>query len=482
MRIGQTAFVDFISTLTASALGFVATIYIARVIGPEPLGIYYVVVGLVSVAALTGDVGVAGAVAKRVSEGTDQFEYAVAGASIIGSLFVIVIISIMLFRSQIVSYVNYPAVGYIGVILLVVLLNGLLNSLLVGLDLVHISGMLSPLRVGGRALTQIGLVIAGMGTAALFLGHIFGFLIAVVVALYFVLKNLQSFSRPSKYHFEQIADFAKYAWLGRLRGQMFSYADVLILGYFVSSSLVGIYVVAWNISHLLITFSGSLITTLFPKMSSISAEKNEQAVSDLVEKSLGFAGLFLIPGLFGGILLSEQILLIYGSEFQQGSQILSILIVSNLLMGYQNQLTRTLSAVDRPELSFWVNFGFIISNVILNIFLISSYGWIGAAIATTVSVGLSLVLAYKYVNDIIEFKFPINEIIKQCISAGVMFIGVYILLQLEKRYHIIDHNIIVVITLVVVGATIYFIILSKMSTSFRNTVDRNIPFEIPLIT
>lgn len=481
MRIGQVVFIDFISTLTASVLGFVATIYVARVIGPEPLGIYHVVVSLVSTAAIIGDVGIAGAVSKRVSEGTDQFEYAAAGVSIISVLFFVVIPIVVLFRSQIANYVNYPAVGYILIILLLVLINGILSSILIGLNLVHISGILSPIRVGAKTLSQIGLIIAGMGTAALFFGHILGLLIAVVVALYYAYKNLQSSSRPSRYHFVRIVDFARYAWLGRLQGHVFSYTDVLVLGFFVSPDLIGVYIVAWNIGQLLITFSGSLITSLFPKISSTSAQNDEQAVTKLVEQALGFGGMFLIPGLFGGMLLSERILRVYGPEFQQGKRVLVVLIIANLIMGYQNQLTRTLGAINRPDLSFKINLIFVITNVSLNLFLILLYGWIGAAIATTISVLLSFILAYYYIRSIFDLNLPIYLIMKQFLSAIVMFVIIYLLLVIENTYMIIGSNLIVVISLVLIGSVIYFTVLLKTSYKFRNTIKKNIPFDTPII-
>jgi len=86
MRLGQTSLIHFLSNLLASALGFLATLYIARLIGSEPLGIYNLVLGLVSWLAIAGKVGISGAISKRVSEGEDQGQYALAGVSIIGIL------------------------------------------------------------------------------------------------------------------------------------------------------------------------------------------------------------------------------------------------------------------------------------------------------------------------------------------------------------------------------------------------------------
>jgi O-antigen/teichoic acid export membrane protein len=139
----------------------------------------------------------------------------------------------------------------------------------------------------------------------------------MVIGAYVVFRRLPALSRPAGRHFEELIEFAKYSWLGDIRGQMFTYMDVIVLGFFVSQTLIGIYSVAWNVSQFLTIFSNSITTTLFPEMSRLSTQEDPSAISGLIETSLAYSGLFLIPGLFGGILLSEEILRIYGRSFSR---------------------------------------------------------------------------------------------------------------------------------------------------------------------
>lgn len=479
MRLGQTSLLYFLSKISGSLLGALATVYIARILGAEPLGIYHLVIGLVSWLAILGRVGVSKAITKRVSEGSDEGEYVVAGTVVIISMFVLVTAAIALFRGQIVEYVGYPATGFIILILFVVLLNGLVNSLLTGLHLVHISGILSPLRTGGRALAQVSLIIAGVSTASLFIGHLIGYFAAIGIGMYYIMRNVPEFSRPKRHHFENLFDFAKFSWLGSLQSRMFSYTDIVVLGFFVSSGLVGVYAVAWNVAHFFILFSGALSTTLFPEMSSISAQNDSQAVGRIVEQALSFGGLFLIPGLLGGAILGERVLRIYGPEFPKGATILTLLILANLFMGYQDQLLNTLNAINRPELAFRVNIVFVGANISLNVALIYLYGWIGAAVATTVSVAISLTLAYWHVSSIIEFNAPIGEFARQWFAAMIMAGVVYTGLWIENTYRILRHNVATVLLLVGIGAGVYFICLFCLSVEFRETVDRNSPVDLP---
>ncbi|AXG11130.1 oligosaccharide flippase family protein [Haloplanus rubicundus] len=475
MRLGQTSVVHFGSSIVSSVLGFAATVYIARMLGAEPLGIYHLSVGLVSWLAILGKVGISDAISKRVSEGVEREEYAAAGTAVVVAMFVVVAGGIVLFRGRVVDYVGYPVTGYIVLILLVVLLNSLINALLVGLHQVHVSGVLSPLRTGGRAVTQIALIAAGISTAGLFIGHAVGLLLGIVIGAYYVVRELPSVSLPERRHFERLGDFAKFSWLGGLQSQMFSYTDVVVLGFFVSSGLIGVYAVAWNVAQFLILFSGTIRTTLFPEMSAISAAEEPQAVARIVEQSLSFGGLLLIPGLFGGALLGERILRIYGPEFPKGTAVFTVLIVANLFMGYQNQLLNTLNAVDRPDLAFRVNGAFVGINLSLNVALVYLYGWLGAAAATAGSAAISLLVAYYYVSRLISFDVPWREIASQGAAALVMTAVVYAGLTVENTYDLLNHNFATVLVLVAAGATVYFVGLLGLSTEFRTTVRRNLP-------
>jgi O-antigen/teichoic acid export membrane protein len=250
--------------------------------------------------------------------------------------------------------------------------------------------------------------------------------------------------------------------------------DIIILGLFTSSSLIGVYTVAWNIGHFLILFSGSLKSTLFPEMSKLTANHDSDTVAKLVNKSLAYAGLFTIPGLVGGALIGDRILSVYGPEFTKGFDVLIILIFANLLMGYQTQLLNALNAIDRPELSFRANFWFALVNISLNIVFIYRYGWVGAAIATAASVGISLTIVYTYASRIIRFAIPVRQISKQFVAALVMGAVVHSGVTLQKMYGLISQSLVVVLLLAIVGASSYFVTLFCISQDFREIIVNNI--------
>jgi len=122
MKLGQTSFIQFLSRMVASLLGFIATIYFARLLGAEPLGIYNLVLGIVSWLGIIGSIGLSGAIIKRVSEGKQREQYATAGILSIMALFAVLAIGIVLFRSHVDSYIGRPVTEYVVLILFVTLL------------------------------------------------------------------------------------------------------------------------------------------------------------------------------------------------------------------------------------------------------------------------------------------------------------------------------------------------------------------------
>lgn len=486
MRIGQTSFIVFVSKVVGSALGFFAMIYFARVLGAEVLGLYALVLTVVRWVQMGSSIGFLKAIEKRVSEGDEEGAYLAAGILLITTITVVASLLVILLRPYLEVYIDgfdtYVAISvvwFIVAILFTRLFKGMITSTLTGQRLVHIAGMLSPVKIGLQSLIQIALVVVGFSLAGMLAGYALGGLIAGLIGLIYLSVPIE---RPKRRHFRSLFDYAKYSWLGKLEGRSFKDVDILLLGVFVSPALVGVYAIAWNIAKFLKLFGSAVSSTLFPEISFQSARGERDTTANLINDSLTYAGLFAIPGLVGGVILSERLLRIYGSEFVQGTAVLGLLILAILLYNYKNQLVNALNALDRPDIAFRVNIVFLLLNVSLNAILIWQIGWVGAAIATVVSTGLALVLSYYMLINLVDFDSPSGEVARQITSALLMGGVVWSLLEAIERTAITDHNALIVVVLVGIGAGVYFVSLLLLSTRFRSTVRQNLPFHVPFLT
>lgn len=480
MRIGQTSLIFFISKVFGSLLGFFATIYFARVLGEEILGFYALTLSVVTWLTLIGNIGFTGAITKRISEGTERKKYATAGATTILVIALVAALGTIIFQDFINSYIGRPVAVYIAIILLASLSTSFAFAVMRGYHLVHIFSILTTTRIGLRALLQVGLVIIGFQLTGLLIGHAVAAILTTVISLS-ILRLRPVF--PQKKHFTSLTNYAKFSWLSNIRGRTFDQFDIIILGFFVQTGLIGVYSVAWSLSKFLDIFSSGISKALFPEMSEIAAQNNAESISGLVEDALAFSGLFIIPGFIGGLILSDRIMRIYGEGFVVGEIMLPILIISLLIYSYNKQLLNTLNAIDRPDLAFRSNAVFIIGNVLLNVVLIWRFGWIGAAVATALSAVMGLIVAFHYVSAKVPFSVPYEEIVRQWTAGLCMGLLVYLVRQFgEINWTWIEnYNAAFVVLLVGFGAAVYFSVLLAISSDFRTVVANNLPLKIPFV-
>lgn len=484
MKIGQTSIIVFVSKVVASAVGFLTTLYFARVLGAEILGIYALVMTVVGWSTLVANFGISQAASKRISESDEEGAYLAAALVLLGLLLVLTSVTLLLLKpvletyiTDFSDYVTTSVVWFVILLLAASLFIHIVKHTLRGQQTVHISGLIEATNVGLYSLIQFVLVLLSFGLLGMLVGYLVGGLIAATAGvLWFRVRP----TLPEKRHFRSLFEYARYSWLSGLKAKTFNQVDILILGIFVPSALVGVYSIAWSIAKFLDLFGAAVRETMFPEISQLSAEESKQAAAGLITDSLAYTGLIAIPGLVGGSVLAERLLRLYGDEFVRGTAIFGLLILAVLVYSYLKQLMNGLNAIDRPDLAFRVNITFILTNSVLNFVLIWAYGIEGAAVATVVSTVIALLLAYYLLSQLISFGIPVAALLRQAAAATVMGGVVFALLTVLDTTAIITNNAVIVVGLSGTGAMLYFVTLLAISTDFRETVDRNSPVDIPL--
>lgn len=467
MKIGQTSVVGFLSQFTSSIIGFLATIYITRTLGASVFGEYMLVIAVVIWLQVIGILGIENATTKRLSETGESERYFTAGASLVLVAFLILSLLILLFADQVNSYIGRPVAVYIPVLLFAGMVFKFVTAALNGEHKVHIAAMLQPVDRTLRSILQILAVFFSIGLLGLLAGYAIAAIVATIVGLYYISARVK---RPAREHVSGITSYARYAWLGRIGSRMFSSMDTIVLGIFVSSSFIGYYEAAWNLASILALFGVAIARALFPEISRVASEGDEEQVGNLVQDGLSYSGLFLIPGLVGSALVGDLVLRLYGNEFQQAVVVLIVLITARLIYEYGNQFINGLNGLDRPDLAFRVNGAFVVANVVLNVALVATFGWTGAAVATAISALIASILSYLAFNRLVSVRLPIAEIGKQCLAAIGMGLVVY------GGRLLLPERILVGVALVGAGSVSYLLFLALLSKDFRSTVRRNVSF------
>lgn len=472
MRLGQTSVIKFGSTLLASIAGFVATLYIAQELGSATLGAYSLFIAVLTWLRTGFGSGIHYAINKRVSEVGNSSRDLGAGLIVQTVAFVLVSLGLIAVRGPLNEYLSFRGTELLILTLGVVLAFSFVNSTLHGEQKVHVAALLRPIDQIVRSSVQLGVVflsLLGGGIAGLVWGYVAGAIVATVVGATLISIRPRL---PDREHFENVLGFTRYSWLSGIEERSFSAMDTVVLGAFVSTNLIGYYEVAWNLASLLAIFGTAIAQTLFPTISNLASNDEYDAVSNLVTDGLAYLGLFLIPGLFGVLVVGEHVLQIYGSEFQRASTILVVLVAARLVYVYEAQFISTLDALDYPEVAFRVNLVFVTVNLVLNVALVSLFGWFGAAVATGIAACIGLVLSFRALRSLIEFDLPLREFTNQLLAAivmgGIVWVSEPIVVQMSVG------PIVTALLLVGSGAMVYFLVLSIISEQFRTTVRNNI--------
>lgn len=466
MRIGQSSLIAFLAEFLSSAIGFVATIYIAQELGDTGLGIYSLVIAVVVWLKIIGGLGVQEAVRKRLSEPSPSGPFLSTGVLLQLGLFLLLATILYLIRSPLSTYLRGTSVWTVVALFGGALLFAFVTTVLEGQDKVHISSSLYPLDRLIRSTLQIGALLFGFGLAGLFFGYVAGAIVASAVGIIYI--NVR-FGQPTTDHVDSITSYAKFSWLTNLSNRAFASMDTLVLGLFVAEGLIGVYEASWNLASILALFGVSIRKAVFPTISQVSMEGKRQEAADLLGDALTFSGLLLIPGLIGSALIGDLILSVYGDAFTKGHYILVVLVAARTVYAYKDQLINALNAVDRPGVAFRIDLLFTLLNVGMNLGLVWRYGWAGAAVATFASASVALLASYRSVDSILPVSVPVGELSRQVAAAGGMAIVV------GAGRILLPETIFVGAGLVIVGGVTYFLLLLGLSEQFREVALRNLP-------
>lgn len=175
--------------------------------------------------------------------------------------------------------------------------------------------------------------------------------------------------------------------------------DIFMIGYFLSSTDVGIYNIATQIatisSFILIAFN----TIFAPTISSLYHQGNVNQLK-VMYKSITKWVVSINLIAFGIILLfSKDIMNLFGTSFMLGSSSLILISIGQLVNAGTGSVGLINTMTGHPEYEIYISIVIIVFGTLINYFLIPIYGINGAAIASLISISLSnilrLMLVYK---------------------------------------------------------------------------------------
>ncbi len=238
--------------------------------------------------------------------------------------------------------------------------------------------------------------------------------------------------------------------------KLYNIVDKTMIGYMIADKAeLGNYEEAYKVINVLFTVVSSLGIVMVPRIASVFATGDKKKLNEYIMKSFRFIFFLAFPMMMGIITISKEFVPIFlGGGYETASTIINGLAPMILFCGITNVIgTQYLLPTKRQkEYTISILIGLIV-NIIFNLILIPIWGAFGAGIVTTLSQLIVAIVQSHYVKNEINILYAFRSGKKYLIAS----IAMYIICMILGLF--IPGGAISIIIKIIVGATIYFLIL-----------------------
>lgn len=275
----------------------------------------------------------------------------------------------------------------------------------------------------------LGYSVVG-ATAALVVSSLLVSLIAIVVLS--KRTNLGEVNRPTRENAREYYNFSVPLMFNQAGNFLYNRVDILIVGFLLTGSAVGIYNIAVAVSSFLILPLSAFNQIFTPTASRLYHEGNLQELESVYRTVTRWSfTLSLFPAI-ATVLYAGDILQIFGEGFTEGKVVLSLFVFAQLTNSLVGPSGLLLMMSDHQYLTLANQLSSGITNAILNYVLIIEYGFIGAALATaSVLAGINVlrVIEVWYLEGISPYSRKYSKPIAAGAFSGLMMYGFSLILE-----------------------------------------------------
>ena len=392
------------------ALGFAASILIARALGPAAFGVYAVLGAAIAIVGVVADLGLTVTTVSRLStvwpdeplvahiRGRVASWLRVAAALFFFMLAAVLAVPV---ANQVLGLSHVPNGPQLFLLamagMVAIALSGTVSTIL---QATNNFGRLSTMSLVNAGLTTIlALILALVGrlnlvTALVILG--IGTALASFLTGYRLLPGRWALWRPpaiDQLRLEGSALFrlSRWMWLAGLFTVLIMQLDVVLVGRLTTAVAAGMYGLALNVARKADVVNHSLYTALLPTASGLDSQA---AVRKYLRHSMMRSGLIALALLVMIPLADPFIRIFYGPEYAPAAGLLRLLLIVVIVDAFALPFILLVFPLERPKLYAASTAVQVVFLVALAVWLIPIIGTPGAAVAKIAAriLGLALVI------------------------------------------------------------------------------------------
>jgi O-antigen/teichoic acid export membrane protein len=295
------------------------------------------------------------------------------------------------------------------------------------------------------------IVIKGYGIFNATLGLLIANLIIFIIMSIFIIYNI-GFKVPKFKNIREYLSFGLPIIPSNLSYWIVDSSDRYVIGILLGTAFVGYYAPGYTLGNIILMIL-SPFTTLLPAVLVSYYEENKiNEIKVYLTYSLKYFLLIAIPSAFGLSVLSKPILLILTTPeiAINGYLVTPFVTLSALLFGIYGIIVNLLVLKKKTRITgiIWVIAAIL--NLCLNILFVPYFGILGAAAVTLFTYAIAFILTLYYTFKYFDFDFDFKFMLKSIIASILMSL-IIILIK--------PNGILSIITTVLMGVVIYFLIL-----------------------
>ncbi len=248
---------------------------------------------------------------------------------------------------------------------------------------------------------------------------------AAVVAFIIMEKRVVALWNKVKTVF-MFREMVQYSWpllVSNMIVPLMSWTDTLFLGYFKSPYEVGMYSAALQIAGILAVLLAAFNTILLPLMAEMFAKKDKKQMDFIYKIATRWMLLATLPFVLFMVFLPENLLRVsFGREFAAAATALMILSVgffASAFIGLSNGVLYSIARTRTVMMNTVLTFGL---SIVLNFILIPRFGFLGAAMATTITMVCVNAVRLVQVYTFVQIQ-PFTRKLWNIVIAGVLAIA-----------------------------------------------------------
>jgi O-antigen/teichoic acid export membrane protein len=432
------ATIVLIISLIAAFFGYLVRFILARNLTIEEYGLFYSVFAFLGLFGMFRTFGFDKALIKFIPEFKHHKKYTEIKSSIIYAAFIqlitnsIIILGVYLFSNYLsINFFHNPQASIVLKLMAIALfLDSFVQVIKFSLQGFKKMNYFSGIDLI-RMLLILGVIIIGLklnyGILSPVIAHILAPIVLTIIFSYILIKNVfPQFLRSSfiidKGLIKTISKYGAFIMVTTIGGVVLGYTDTLILTYFSGLTSVALYNVALPTAKLFLYFPRAIAGILLPLTSELWIQNKKNLIKAGIESLYKYSMIIIVPAVFAMFSFSEILIsLLFGKSYVLASNTLKILSIGMIFGTLNSVCVNFFAGIGKPQINSKIIYTAAIFNLVANLIVIPIWGIIGAAITTSLSYFIMMVIGLINIRKFIKVEFPVLIWSKTLIS-GIIFV------------------------------------------------------------